>query len=154
MQEKRAPIGPGSEKTKTKATIKHGHRWGNWQFDEKRLYLDHIPTNYNISLHPRNLVVQIFHSVRQIRQKTWGSPPELHDLLRAYAEIFESNTKFRNAFQKGIVTRQDSWKAFCKDTAALINQPTLWSPEWNTKLEEIRKRFYGDKSKTEKRGTA
>jgi hypothetical protein len=136
-----------SEKAKTKAVTEHGHRWGNWQFDGKRLYLDHIPTNYNICLHPGNLVVQIVESIRQIRATAWGSPPDLHNLLRAYAEILESNTRFRNAFQKEIVTRQDRWKAFCEETATLINQTMLGTSEWNAKLEEIHKKFYGDTSR-------
>jgi hypothetical protein len=120
--------------------VKHGHTWGSWRFDEKRLYLDYVPTDYNIYLDRVNLVLQVFTSIRQIKTKPWGSPFELENLLRAYANIFASSSKFQKAFKQEIAPRQDQWNTFLKETVVLIRTPD--AADWNLKLEEIYKKFH------------
>ena len=115
---------------------KHGDKWGNWQYDARKLYLDYVPEDYNIRLQKQGLAGQVFSWVRQVRPKTWASPYDLQDLLRAYKDLFESDAKFQNAFKREIEPRKDRWIAFCNEMAVLI-QTSPQGSEWGLRLQAI-----------------
>lgn len=119
----------------------HGHRWGDWQFDERRLYLDYLPHNYNISLPSQNLANQLFSSLRQIAAKTWGTKQVLLDLLQAYSEIFSRNPRFLKPFQREIATRKEAWGQFLADARALVGEEGIDRPNWDRRLQEAFNRF-------------
>jgi hypothetical protein len=126
---------------KKQISVAHGHRWGEWQFDERRLYLDYLPHDYNVSLPTQNLVNQVFGCLRQVAAKTWGTKQVLFDLIQAYSEIFSCNSKFSKPFQSEIATRKSAWDQFLADVKALVKEEGIDRPSWNRKLDEAFNRF-------------
>jgi hypothetical protein len=122
-------------------TIQHHHRWGNWQFDERKLYLDYVPHGYNIPLQTTNLFGQILNSVRSIKTKSWGTQSELLDLLSAYRDVFHSNARFKQSFDQEITQKHIRWLAALNEVATLIRTGPSGQGEWQQCLEVIRSDF-------------
>jgi hypothetical protein len=126
---------------KMQISVPHKHRWGDWQFDERRLYLDYLPHNYNAPLPTQNLAGQMFSSLRGVAAKTWGTKQVLLNLTQAYSEIFSCNPKFSKPFQNEIATRKAAWDQFLAEIKALVEEEGVDRPSWNRELEEAFNRF-------------
>lgn len=122
-------------------SVTHGHKWGEWEFDERRLYLDYLPHGYNIPLHTQNLAGQMLGFLRQVAAKTWGTTQVLSDLIQAYSEIFSCNSKFSKPFQSEVETHKPAWEQFLADVKSLVKEKDTDRPNWNRKLDEAYDRF-------------
>jgi hypothetical protein len=122
-------------------SVAHGHRWGEWQFDERKNYLDYLPHKYNVPLSNHNLVAQVFDCLRQVAAKTWGTKQVLLDLIQAYSEIFSCSAEFSKPFQSEIAPRIAAWEQFLAEVSALARDEGADRPSWNRRLEESCNRF-------------
>ena len=126
---------------KASILIAHGHQWGEWQFDERRLYLDYLPHNYNILLIPQNLASQVFGCLQGVAAKTWATKQVQLDLIKAYSDIFAFHPRFSKSFQSEIATNEAGWKQLLANIRALIREEGTDRQIWNQKLQAAFEQF-------------
>ncbi len=69
-------------------------KWGNWVFDTTNLTLIHENENYEIDLEVINSSSEMLDWIFQIRNKEWGTPQAIYDLLLAFEEILEPQLNY------------------------------------------------------------
>jgi hypothetical protein len=103
---------------------KDGHKWGHWAFDAKSRSLTITTVNqfnvaipqYTIPLDSMNDSASVLDWIAQLNEKTWVSPEDIGNLVKAIDDIFGLHSfcgmgKNRNVDAKGFLkTRYGSDK--------------------------------------------
>jgi len=119
----------------------HGRQWGEWQFDERRLYLDNCQVSHNISIQTEKLALQIFANLRHVATKSWASKGSLVNLLLAHKEIFSSCGKFSKAYGSEVAVHKVPWEQFCSEIEGVIQTDRADRQRWNLMLQGAYDRF-------------
>lgn len=69
-------------------------KWGNWSFDATNLTLVHENEKYEVDLETINSSSEMLDWIFQIRNKEWGTPQAVYDLLTAFEEILEPQSNY------------------------------------------------------------
>jgi hypothetical protein len=112
----------------------HGHEWAVWRFDERRLFLDYRPNDYNIPLQTSDLSMQVLNWIGNVHSKSWASHDVLIELLMAYREIFSRSRKFAGPFEAEIPFRKGRWDGFRSEVANLELQLYFGKPGGSREL--------------------
>ncbi|MBD2110152.1 hypothetical protein [Nodosilinea sp. FACHB-13] len=69
-------------------------RWGDWNFNASNLTLNHTVEGYEIDLEEINSSAEMLDWIFQVRNKQWGTPQVLFDLITAFEEILKPQSNY------------------------------------------------------------